>query len=103
MEKLIKKAKDLGFESTIVSSISWKYSNREELRKMMWLTQLKQFIFDTWKSHIDIRYRRDDTFEFWICYTLDHEFHENDSRCSYNTELEALQAACEYFLGNIEP
>ena len=101
MEELIKKAKDLGFESTIVSSIPWKYSNREGLRKTIWLIQLKQFIFEKWKSHISIRYRCDDTFEFWICYTLDHEFHEDDSRCSYHTELEALQAACEYFINNI--
>jgi hypothetical protein len=102
MEELIKKAKNLGFESVIVSSIPWKYSNREGLRKMIWLTQLKMFILDTWKTHISIRYRCDGTFEFWLSYVLDGEFKEDDSRCSYYTELEALQAACEYFLGNIE-
>jgi hypothetical protein len=98
MEDLIKKAKLIGFESKIISDKSWKYSNREELRKMMWLTQLKMYIFENWKTYIDTRYRCDDTFEFWISYVSDFEFHEDDSDCAYHTEIEALQAGIERYL-----
>lgn len=101
MKELVKKAKDLGFEPVIVGSLPWKYSNRENLRKMIWLMQLKEFIFSKWNRHISVRHRCDDTFDFLISYTLDNEFYEKDSDLSYKTELESLQAGCEHYINSI--
>lgn len=45
-EELIKLAKELGFESKIVSSIPWKYSQNEELRYCLWMCELQKWVRD---------------------------------------------------------
>jgi len=100
-QELVKIAKDLGFESKLIAGTPWKYSNREDLRRMMWLIQLRQYVFETWKVYIAVTFLRDNLFEYNFRYVLDNEFHEDESKLSYNTEIEALHEGLSYFLGNM--
>ena len=100
MEELIKKAKIVGFESKFLYNKPYKYSSLEPLRRLFWLTELRQHIFVNWFAYVGVSYRRDGTFEFTISDEGGREF-QKDSNMSYITEAEALQAGIELYLQNV--
>jgi len=102
-QDLIKLAKDLGFDAKFVSSTTWKYSNRENIRHLIWLTELRYYIFEKWKVYIAVAFLPAyNLFEYNLKYVIDQEVTEDESKLSYKSEIEALYAGVSYFLTKIE-
>ena len=101
MEELIRKAKLIGFESKFLYNKPYKYSSLEPLRRLFWLTELRQYILVNWFTYIKVSYRCDSTFEFTISYTDPGGFIDKESDIAYRTEPEALQAGLEKYLQNV--
>ena len=99
MEELIKlcKHEDIEFESTFLFNRPYKYSNKEELRKLFWLTELKQFIFTKFEVFINIDYIPTSK-EFG--YSWHYNLEPMISKYTYPSESLALIAGIEYFLNS---
>jgi len=95
MEELIKlcKHEDIKFESSFLYNHPYKYSGKEELRKLFWLTELKQFIYNKFNVYVSIDHEPSG---FYFSFTLISA--PLISKLHYDTEILALQKGLEYFL-----
>lgn len=66
--KLLKLAKDSEFESTFLYNKPYKYSNKEELRYLLWLTELQDWLRLTHDFHVQpkVLYWSDRSYTFTL-------------------------------------
>jgi len=103
MEKIIKTAKEIGFESKFLYNKPYKYSSREELRSLFWLIEFKQYIWLKYSVYLSSNLRYDGTFEYNV--QFHHKILEGfnyNSTYSYLTEYDAIKSGIEYILENLK-
>lgn len=71
-KRLIKLAKDNKFESTFLCNNPYKYSNKEDLRYLFWLTELQTWLRDVHDVHVQIKLNS------WIDRTYIYTIHSKD-------------------------
>lgn len=71
-KRLIKLAKDNKFESTFLCNNPYKYSNKEDLRYLFWLTELQTWLRDVHDIHVQIKLNS------WIDRTYIYTIHSKD-------------------------
>ena len=54
---MIVKLKDLGFEASFVYGKPYKYSTKEDLRWILWLTEVRFWLIDKYNLNINIKHR----------------------------------------------
>lgn len=97
LEELIKLCKhdDIKFESTFLFNMPYKYSNKEELRKLFWLTELRQFIFNKLGVYVAVDFQYDSNLFYYL---FDVNGETMISKDMYGSETDALLEGLTYFL-----
>lgn len=99
LEKLIKlcKHEDIEFESTFLFNMPYKYSNKEELRKLFWLTELRQFVFNKFGVYVAVEYQSELNL-FYYLFEINKE--TMISKDMYVSETDALMEGLTCFISN---
>lgn len=103
MEELIKLADEIGFTSKFLYSRPFKYSpEKEQLRKLFWLIELRQHIqksFGVYVGIIEDGYWEYNINKFYFSWWMNNR--HSVSKISYNNEVDALEAGLIYFITEI--
>lgn len=97
MEELINlcKHEDIEFESSFLFNRPYKYNSKEKLRKLFWLVELREFIYNKFNVYITTTVNDKKFIYSWL-----FNGEEMTSKHMYDNESLALQAGIEWFLKN---
>lgn len=96
-EEIVKSAKEIGFVSTFLFNSPYKYSGKEEMRWLFWMTEFSQWLRNTYSININIVHRpHNQKYHFFITGKWDDGNRGdllNNFTKKYSSYSEALQEA----------
>lgn len=108
-EEIIKLAKEIGFQSQFLHNKPYKYSNKEDLRWLFWLTELQKWLREIHNFHITVSevwkinndYNLTGEIDFFESFGFNGDYETNFVFSPYNSHIEAFEMALYYVLSHI--
>jgi hypothetical protein len=98
---LVNGAKELGFESRMMSEKEWKHSSLESLRWLFWMTELQQWLRNNYDVKVFANYMR---FGIEACngyyYSVGTPTHYDSTR--YSSYEECLEAGLLFIMNSLK-